>query len=311
MKRTLLTAMSAVVAKSAILRPLAEDRLRNGLARLGKSAWLALNPRTSFEVVKLFASPELGPVMRAEPRLMFKFLRDYLATDLSRKERAAMLVHHYAFLRDRVGAGFYAQIIDRRLELCEIDEGGFAHRIWLSFPRTPYSEGDLMMTFEVGGDDIYTLSFTIGPGEIAGLSAPDAMYIARVQGRGKGLDRIRQATRDCRDVSPAALLLSAAEGIAEALGLQHMVGIGAGSQVAPRDSARPDNLFKAYDEFWKAVGGTPLPRNMYDLPVPMPGKPIHSVKRDHRSRAQRKRRFKRGIKDQVRETFRKHALRVS
>jgi uncharacterized protein len=307
MKHTFVAAMSAVMAKSAILRPVFGDHLRNGLVRLSKSAWLAFNPRTSLEIARLFASPALRPVLRVEPRLMFKFLRDYLATDLSRKERAAMLIHHYGFLKDRVGAGFYAQVIDRRLELCAIDEGGHVHRIWLSFPRTPYSEGDLMLTFEVGGDDLYTLSFTIGPGDIAGLSPPDAMYIARVQGRGKGLDRIRQATRDCHDVSPAMLLLTAAEGVAEALGLGHMVGIGASTQVA-KDGVKPGNLFKAYDEFWKAVGGSPLHRNMYHLLVPIPGKPIHSVKRDHRSRTQRKRRFKKAIREQVRETFRERAL---
>jgi uncharacterized protein VirK/YbjX len=300
--------MSAVMAKSAILRPVVGERLRNGLVRLSKSAWLALNPRTSLEVAQLFSSPELRPVLRVEPRVMFKFLRDYLATDLSRKERAAMLIHHYAFLKDRVGERFYAQIIDRRLELCSLDEGEEAHRIWLSFPRTPYSEGDLTLTFEVGGDDIYTLSFTIGPGAIAGLAAPDAMYVARVQGKGKGLERIRQATKDCCDISPAALLLTAAEGIAEALDLEHMVGIGATTQVAPRESAKFENLFKAYDEFWKSVGGSPLHRNMYHLPVPMPGKPITSVKRDHRSRAQRKRRYKRAVKDRVRDTFRERAL---
>jgi hypothetical protein len=84
MKQSLLTALSAVLAKSAILRPVFGDHLRNGLARFSKSAWLALNPRTSLEVFQLFTSPELRPVLRREPRLMFKFLRDYLATDLSR-----------------------------------------------------------------------------------------------------------------------------------------------------------------------------------------------------------------------------------
>ena len=77
----MLTAMSAGLPRPA-LRPVVGDRLRNGLERLSKSAWLLANPRTSLEVAQLFASRQLRPVLRIEPRLMFKFLHEYLATDL-------------------------------------------------------------------------------------------------------------------------------------------------------------------------------------------------------------------------------------
>ena len=258
----ILTSMSAAPPRPA-LRPVVGNRLRNGLERLSKSAWLLANPCTSLEVAWLFASPQLRPVLRIEPRLMFKFLREYLATDLSRKERAAMLVHHYAFLKERVDPAFFPWIVEDRRELSQVDAGGHVHRIWLWFPRTPYSEGDLALSFEVEGLDLYTLSFTIGPGTVAGVAADHAMYIARIQGKGRRLDRIRQATKDCQDVSPAAILLAAAEGIAQALDLDLMVGIGAGIQVAPRRS-QSDNLVKAYDEFWEAAGGLPVvaPQNV-------------------------------------------------
>jgi len=133
------------------------------------------------------------------------------------------------------------------------------------------------------------------------------MYVARVQGKGRRLDRIRQATKDCQDVSPPAILLAAAEGIAQALDLDLMVGIGAGIQVAPRRS-QSDNLVKAYDEFWEAAGGLPVARQMYRLAVPSQEKSILEVKREHRSRTLRKRRFKGAIKERVREAFRRAVL---
>src|SRR2546422_6365554 len=40
-----------------------------------------------------------------------------------------------------------------------------------------------------------------------------AIYIGRVQGKGRGLQLIKKATKDCLDISPAALLLAATEGI--------------------------------------------------------------------------------------------------
>ena len=122
------------------------------------------------------------------------------------------------------------------------------------------------------------------------------------------MDRIRKATRECNDVSPAALLLAAAEGIAQAFGLEHMIGISASTQVSTT-YGRTDNFVKAYDEFWKTTGGTKLARDMYHLPLPVSGKPILSVKRNHRSRALRKRRFRKSVKEYVSEAFRAGALR--
>ena len=110
-------------------------------------------------------------------------------------------------------------------------------------------------------------------------------------------------------MSPARLLLAAAEGIAQMLEIEHMVGIGASAQVS-RSSGNPDELVKAYDEFWKAAGGAKMKRDMYHLTLPVLGKPILEVKRDHRSRTKRKRRFKSGVKEQVGAAFAGCALRA-
>lgn len=255
----------------------------------------------------MFASSELRPLVRTEPRVLFKFVDEYLTTELSRKERASILIHHYDFLKERARRDFFQKILNRRLELWKLVVDGRIHRIWMSFAGSPYGEGDLTLTFEANHVDLYTLSFTIGPGSVAGLAARDAMYIARVQGKFSRFDQIREATRACYDVSPAMLLLAAAEGVAQALDLDHLIGIGASAHIA---AMSPENFVKAYDEFWKAVGGVRLDRNVYHLAVPALGKPILSVKRDHRSRTHRKRRFKKAVEEQVCQAFRNEALRV-
>ena len=298
-----------MLMKPTALRAAAAEHGRGALTRLSKTAWLLANPRTSLALLVLFASEKMRPLLRIEPRLMFKFLPDYLAAGLSRRERAGLLIHHYTFLNTRVDGSFFAQISDRRMELWQLAADDHVHRIWLLFPGTPYSEGDLTLIFEADGVDIYTLSFTIGPGSIAGLDARDVMYIPRVQGKGHGMDQIRAATRSCGDVSPAALLLAAADGIAQALELDHMVGIGASIQVTTSLGKKPDELMKAYDEFWTAMGGSRLDRNMYELPVSSTGKSILLIKRDHRSRTLRKRRFKKMVSEQVCQTFRDVAQR--
>ena len=65
---------------------------------------------------------------------------------------------------------------------------------------------------------------------------------------------------------------------------------------------------KAYDEFWLAVGGLRLERNMYHLSVPLPRKPLQLIKRNHRSRVLRKREFRKVVKETVCHAFRDVAL---
>jgi uncharacterized protein VirK/YbjX len=239
---------------------------------------------------------------------MFSFLGAYLGADLSRKERASILIEHYAFLKDRVEAGFFRTILDCRIELWKQIIGEHVYRICLIFPRAAHGEGELSLVFEADRVDIYNLSFVIGPGGIAGLEPCRALYIARVQGKGGGLHLITRARKNCLDVSPAALLLSAAEGIASALDLRHMIGIGAGNHLSASADFPLEGKFRAYDEFWLAAGGSRIERNMYHLPVPLPRKPLQFIKRNHRSRVLRRREFRKAVKEAVCQAFRDVAL---
>jgi len=305
-----LIASLAALTSVALIRELVKDGAHVALTRIRKGAWIFTNPRTCFEVVKVLSSAGTRPVTRAEPRLLFKYLTDYVGADLSRKERASILIDHYAFLTNRVDGSFFRMIVDGRMELWHQNIGEHSYRIFLTFPRTAtaHYEGDLLLIFEADGVDIYVLSFAIGPGSIAGLAASRAIYIARVQGKGKGLHMIRTATKACLDVSPPTLLLAAAEGVATALGLNHLVGIGADNHISASADYRPQEMVKAYDEFWLAAGGLRLERNMYHLPLPSPHKPIQSIKRNHRSRALRKREYRILVMEKVCHAFRDTAL---
>jgi len=246
------------------------------------------------------------PIVQVDPRVMYKYVGNYVSLDLSPREGASILIDHYGFLKQRVKRNFFSAIVDGRLELWRQSIGAKLYRICMVFPRKTNDEGDLSLIFEADDVDICTLSFTIGPGWIAGLACR-ALYIARLQGRGDSLHLIRAATKHCLDVSPAAILLAAAEGIATALELKQMVGIGANNQISKKLAPQPV-MVKAYDEFWMAAGGLKLARDMYHLPVPSLFKPIHLIKRNHRSRTTRKREYKKLVTEQVCRAFRDVAL---
>jgi len=308
---TLLAALLMLLSNAALIRELGRDGLRAALARVSKGVRLFAHPRTWLKIAQVLTASETQPLLRAVPRVMFKYLTEYLGTDLSQHERASILIDHYTYLKDRVEQDFFRRIVDCRLELWQQTFADSLYRIHLTFPRTYHDEGDLSLIFKADQVDIYTLSFTIGPGSIAGLMAGHVVYIGRVQGKGRGLRLIRKATKDCLDISPATLLLAATEGVAAALELRHMIGIGADRQISARADSRPEGLVHAYDEFWMAAGGLRLDRNMYHLTVPLPEKPIQVIKRNHRSRVLRKRAFKKLVKEQVCRAFRDLAMRAS
>jgi uncharacterized protein len=303
---SLLATVCVVLMSFVAMRQLTGDRWRPSLARLYKGAWMVIHPWTCIRVVKVFMSPETAPIVQAEPRVMYKYLGNYVSLGLSRQERASILIDHYAFLKERVERNFFRTIIDGRLELWRQDVGERLYRICMVFSRKAHDEGDLSLIFEADRVDIYTLSFTIGPAWIAN-SACRALYIARVQGRGDSFHLIRTATKSCLDVPPAAILLAAAEGIATALELSHMVGIGATNQISKSLCPEP-GMIKAYDEFWMAAGALKSARDMYYLPVPSLFKPIESIKRNHRSRTLRKREYKKLINELVCRAFRDVAM---
>jgi uncharacterized protein VirK/YbjX len=305
----LLSALILVLSNLELIRTYRRYGLRVSLARVFKGARAIVYPLTLFKIVKVLVAPQTQPVVRAAPLVVLKFLGKYLGTDLSESERASILINHYTFLKDRVEQGFFQKIVDGGVELWKHGVSNRHVRICVAFPIANHNEGDLSLIFQSDHVDIYTLSFTIGPGDIAGLAADHAIYVARIQGKVGGLQLIREATKDCLDISPAALLLAATGGVATALKLGHMVGIGADVQISASIVSKPERLVHGYDEFWVASGGLRLDRNMYHLAVPLPEKPITTVKRNHRSRALHKRAFRKLVKEQVCREFSAVALR--
>jgi len=298
----LLGAIGNAVVATKLLSASAAGHFRGTMRRARKGATALVHPWTHFKVASALSPRKLRPVARAAPLMMFKYLSDYLKTGFSRHERASILVRHYTVLRNRAPEEFFHAIVGEGLELWRKSFGENTYSIFLTFPRETDSEGDLALIFRAGATGIYTLSFTIGPGSIAGLDATNVMYVARVQGKGKALDRIRTATKDCLDIAPPALLLSAAEGIALDLKLERIIGISGHAQISA-ERAAPRSLLTAYDEFWIALGGRRLDRDMYQLTVPLTEKPLQSIKRSHRSRVRRKRAFKKLVSEQVRAKF--------
>jgi uncharacterized protein VirK/YbjX len=304
----LLQTRVAALGGLALARNSATRGVRKAFVTGAKGSWLLIQPQTLLRTAWVFRLPAIRCFFRAEPRLLYKYLSPYVAANLSRGARASILIDHYTFLGQRLCGRALRSIVHSRHELWSRQTDGHTYRIVLTFPRATHDEGDLALLFEADGIDIYTLSFALGPGSISGAVDGRALYIARVQGRARGLPAITHATKDCLDVSPAWSLLAAAEGVASALDIHHMLGVSARNQItADREFPHLD-LEKAYDDLWQAAGGRLLDRGFYHLAVPAEPKPLQFIQRSHRRRAKRKREFRNQVADQVSLGMRKLIL---
>jgi uncharacterized protein VirK/YbjX len=294
-----------------LAQELVASDLGTAVARCLKAGRLLLNIPLHMRVMRALAAPEVRIVKDRDPKVAFKYLTHYLARGLSRSERAEMLIGHYACLARRLNGDFLTRVCEDPLVLWEEKIEDDVFRIRLGFSTVTHAEGDLSLVFEANALSVYQLSFTIGPGSVFGLLAPLVACVARIQGKGKGFQHIRHATKACRDVAPPLLLLAALQGVALALEITDVVGVDAGNQLSLDMGDRSDGAQapSVYNEFWLAQGASTIVRGMFHLPVPLPEKPLSQVKQGHRRRAAQRQEFRRAVTEQALHRFREGALR--
>jgi uncharacterized protein VirK/YbjX len=149
------------------------------------------------------------------------------------------------------------------------------------------------------GEIIYTSSFVLVPGALLKIDTNSALLVVRQQGSRGKFKAIAKATKDLMDLTPQFILFSALQGIAIALGIGYIGSVSGARHISNTDPDSP--LFrKAYDEFMVSQGAVGSSEDMFRLQVPIREKPVKYIKRDHRARALRKRRFRSHIVHDVR-----------
>lgn len=244
--------------------------------------------RGQLGLMRVMAHPGLIGLVWRRPRLLFKYLHGgYLAFGFDSACRLAILTHHYAFLARTFRAAFLRTQLARGLTLWRMPIEAYEARITLEFSSHDL-EGELMLAFWLGEDWIYTASLTLAHGGAAQGSGAPALLISGLQGAAGRLALIRLATRACIEIAPPYLLLAAVKGIAAALGIERILAVGNGRQLA---KAAGKALFD-YDRFWASAGGMPASDGFYRIPAALPDAPQPSATP---SREGRRRQIKRGI----------------
>jgi uncharacterized protein VirK/YbjX len=255
------------------------------------------------EILRLIKHPAYAEILPVSPRFFMKYAADdYLLRDLTVPQRKCCFVHHYSRLRDELPDAMLRRILHASIPVFERRECESVYRVVTHLSRQWDKEGELSLSLEVDGVDIYVISFTLVPGSIVDSRAAEVLLISRLQGVRGTYELIRQATRGMYDVAPASVLLSALQGFSEAFGIHEIVGASAVRQSA-YTKWHAEEFRKAYDEFFNDQGAVMGPDDLFNWPVPLPEKPLQEIKRGHKLRTKEKRAFKHEVSEAVRRFF--------
>lgn len=275
-----------------------------------RAAPLVLYLPAHLRMMRVLNAAPVSELVTRRPKLGYKYLyRPYLVQSLTRRNRLSVLDHHYRFLAERVRHDFFSRIYDGEYELWRDMVAGQPASIVLSFPvdwEHDY-EGDLLVVFKCGGEPIYSVTFSIVPGKPVGIDIEQLILVTSIQGRAGMSERIRQVKENFGDLSPPMLLLSAIEGIALALDIHLVGGIGLDQQVQKQTWGDETFTFD-YDQFWKKVIGERSNDLYYLKRIPEVQRPLEEIKAKHRKKTQFRRSIKASIQESTRYNFKVKCL---
>lgn len=221
--------------------------------------------------------------------------RNYLAKGLSLRQRVRCVLTHYRFEDATFDAAYkHAVYRDGGLVLWQHEEDGSKVEVRLGMAQRLNAEGDLTLTLMANGRRVHRLSFSWVDERFAGLAGLGATgilpFIARNQGHradeAAAVDAFRRAFPHHSPLvtTPGVFCCAALQGMAQALGMDHMVAVKSAwhCAYAPSDDK---HFATAYDGFWRSLGGTGMPGRAWHIALPFGGRPLAEIPSRHRKRA--------------------------
>jgi uncharacterized protein VirK/YbjX len=249
------------------------------------------------KVIQVLRLRPFAAIVESNPKFAFKYLATkYLVRGLTITERASCFMHHYKRLYDSISDRTFHQILHWDVEFRAIFEAGSRLAVTIGTSRPFDNEGELSLLLKMDGEIFFTLSFTIVPGWVVKSKATEVLLISRLQGTpGYSPEQIRLAIKAMHGVRPRALLLSALEGIAIAMGIQEIASVSTRNHIDY--SKELDAVFKnSYDDFFAELGRMNSDTGFLTLTVPIDDKPLSLIKQGHKIRTRKKRAFRKQVR---------------
>jgi uncharacterized protein VirK/YbjX len=248
------------------------------------------------EIRRLLKLRPFDEIAQNNPGFAFKYVvPNYLARSFTVTERVSCFLHHYRRIHAAFSENALRRILRGDVVLHEISNSVNCFAITMGLPEPRgHLEGELSLDLRVDGKKVFNLSFTIVPGWVLKSEAAETLLISRIQGTKGSRAQIRLAQKAFHEFFLGKLLLSALQGVADALGICEVHAKCAATQ-ASYEKRCPQILKSGYDDFFAQVGMVETAAGFYSSPIPIEGKPLASIKRRGRSRARKRREMRQQI----------------
>ena len=261
---------------------------------------------STLRLAQALHADDYGVMQKKNAGVYLKHLRKAYACNLSVSERASMVAHHYQLLRERLGVDFLNNSIENEVLIWSATDDPQGPRIIAQSANQYDFEGEMNLRFLMGTDLLYIMSFVVSPGSIWGREEPNVIVVTRVQGIRLFLKEMKTATAISGDCGPRLLLFAALEGLAIAMGVQQIIGIGVRMQIATSfGPIKSPSFLENYDLFWRSLNGQFRLDGNFNLTAPSLNKSLENTPAKHRTRALRRRIYRDLTMRTVMRKFRK------
>ena len=141
--------------------------------------------------------------------------RTYLANSFGDRDKYICFFHHYMFLAEAASPESFQNILLNDFCLFTFNRGPDVYAITLQSDRELDNEGEIILQFQSNGTTIYSLTFSIVPGDVlGGVTSRSVILISRLQGKVGKFEDMRLATKAMGEITPQISLIAALQGIA-------------------------------------------------------------------------------------------------
>ena len=243
-------------------------------------------------------------VLERNPGILVKHLRKGYVSRLSAKDRAVIVSHHYARLSTSLRADVLEALFTGGTQIWAASDDPQGPRIIAKSTDQYDFESEIHLAFMLGSEVLYVMGGVISPGALWDAQESSALVITRVQGIRLAVGQMKAATELCGDCAPRLLLFAAMEGLAAALRIREVIGVGVARQIATEfESITSSSFYDNYDGLWLSLNAQPQHDGHYRLPVPLAQRPLAAIAARHRGRAEARRTYRHIVTSAVASFF--------
>lgn len=256
-------------------------------------------------VASMMSSPILKRALQDRPELLLKPVRPYMKRGLSPALRAEALLKHYMTAESLLRPEAFTEIHEGGMEiLSHPTEAGLVTMV-LGHQGQFYREAELNLELRLDGKPLMGLGISFADARTLRLGAPQTcLWIGILKAfdlDGQTLDQVRSLTKSLEGLRPKALLLMAAQALAQEYALEAIYAASNEGLVFASYAGLKKRVQADYNEFWTECDGEQITEFAFRLPLEKPQRDPMSYKANKRSQIRRRQTLENELTARMRE----------